>query len=124
MPLSIVGGILAALGIISALLLVLAPLGAFAGAGGLSLWVLFPLFTLVGYAMLATSSRDPAARAPTTIVSAALLLIALAAAVALVAAGGGLVTVAGTASLWYVMMVAGLLGAIGGAVAKRTRASA
>jgi hypothetical protein len=112
------GGLLAALGLLSGLLLVAAPLGLVAAAPGLLPWVLFPLFTLVGGFLLIVGSADPAARAPVRIVAGLLLALALAAAIALTAAGTGLARVepAGTASLWYVLVLGGLAGALGSAV--------
>ncbi|MEP6503367.1 MAG: hypothetical protein ABJD97_08565 [Betaproteobacteria bacterium] len=119
MPVLIVGGILAALGIGAAALLVLAAIGVAGASGGLSLWILFPLFTAVGYFMLVAGDRDPGGRAPTTWVAGALLLLALVAAVVLVGDGAGLVAVTWAAPLWYVMVLAGLAGAIGSAAASR-----
>lgn len=124
MTLFLVGIVLAALGIVAALLLVAAPLGLMAVAPGLSLWVLFPLFTLVGYTLLVIGSRDPAVKAPTAALAAPLPLVSLAAAVGLVASGAGLIRVdssTGSASLWYVLALGGVLGAIGSAVTSRPR---
>lgn len=122
MVLVIVGGILAALGILAGGLLVAAPLGWIAASPGLVLWVLFPLFTLVGYALLAVGSRDPAVKAPTRLLSVPLLLVAVVAAVALVADGAGLLSAAGgTAPLWFVMLFGGVLGIVGAAVSGASR---
>jgi len=122
MLLFIVGGVLAALGLAAAVILVAAAMGWMAGAPGLSLWILFPLFTLAGYALLAVGSRDPAVKAPTRLLAVPLLLVALVAALGLMAGGAGLMQVTGgTAPLWYVLVLAGLLGAIGSAVSARPR---
>lgn len=122
MVLVLVGGILAALGILAGGLLVAAPLGWVAASPGLVLWVLFPLFTLVGYALLAVGSRDPAVKAPTKLLAIPLLLVAVVAAVGLVADGAGLLTVAGgTAPLWFVMLFGGVLGIVGAAVSAPSR---
>jgi hypothetical protein len=112
------GGLLAALGLLSGLLLVAAPLGLVAAAPGVLAWVLFPLFTLAGGFLLVAGSADPAARAPVRVLAALLLVLALAAAIALTAAATGLARVpaAGGASLWYVLVLGGLAGAIGSAV--------
>ncbi|MGN6528260.1 MAG: hypothetical protein ACTHL8_17865 [Burkholderiaceae bacterium] len=117
MPIVFAGGLLAALGLLSGLLLVVAPLGLVATTPGVLPWVLFPLFTLVGGFLLIAGSADPAARAPVRTVAALLLALALVAAIALTAAGTGFARVqpAGTASLWYVLVLAGLVGAIGSA---------
>jgi hypothetical protein len=119
MPVLIVGGILAALGIGAALLMVLAAIGVAGASAGLSLWILFPLFTLVGYFMLVAGDRNPAGRAPTSWVAGALLLLAVVAAIVLVAYGAGLVAVIWAAPLWYVMVLAGVSGAIGSAASNR-----
>jgi hypothetical protein len=120
MLLFITGGVLAALGLLCALLLVAAPLGLGSVSAGWSLWILFPLFTLIGYTLLAIGSRDPAVTMPTRWLAVPLLLVALAAAVGLVAAGAGLLPIAsGSAALWYVLVIGGLLGAVGSAVSGR-----
>jgi hypothetical protein len=119
MPVLIVGAVLAALGIGAALLMVLSAIGVAGASAGLSLWILFPLFTLVGYLMLVAADRDPTSRAHTTWVAGALLLLAVVAAIVLVGYGAGLVAVTWAAPLWYVMVLAGVAGAIGSAAASR-----
>ena len=117
------GGVLAVLGLLCAALLVAVPLGLVAVPASLLPWVLFPLFTLVGYVLLAVGSDDPAARLPTKALSGALLILALVAAVALVAGATGLAHAgAGAgASLWFVLAVGGTLGAVGSAATARRR---
>lgn len=111
----IAGGVLALLGYLSAVVLVAAPMGWMTATPGLTLWVLFPLFTLVGYGLLAVGSRDPAVRAPTRLLGAGLLLLALLAAIGLMASGAGMLQLHGdsSASLWYVLVLAGIVGAVG-----------
>ncbi|WP_374676104.1 hypothetical protein [Ideonella sp.] len=117
MALVIAGGLLAVLGLAAALLLVAAPMGWTAHAPGLSLWVLFPLFSLLGYALLAVGARDPAVRVSTRLLAWPLLGVALVAAMGLVAAGGGVIQLAGSSlSLWYVLVLAGLGGTVGSAI--------
>ena len=123
MPVFIVGGLLAALGVAAALLLLIAPLGVVAASAGASLWILFPLFTLLGYVMMVIGGRDPASRAPTALVSSALLLLCVAAAVVLVVQGAGLVALHGAASVWYVLVLAGIIGSTGSAASTLTRAA-
>lgn len=124
MALVIAGGVLALLGLAAALLLVAAALGFTGAAPGLSLWVLFPLLSVLGYALLVIGSRDPAVRLPTRLLALPMLLVSLVAAVGLVAAGGGLLKLAGSgAALWYVMAFAGLVGVIGSAAAGGSRSS-
>ncbi len=124
MFLVIAGAALALLGLVSAALLVAAPMGWVAAAPGLSLWIFFPLFTLLGYSLLAVGSRDPAVTLPTRLIAVPLLLLAVLAAFALVASGAGLVNVGGgTAALWYVLVLGGLIGAIGSATIGRRSAA-
>ena len=113
---AIAGGLLAALGLVAAALLVAAPLGLVAAAPGLSLWILFPLLTMVGWFLLVVSDLDPLRGTATRFVATPLLVLALLAAVGLVVAGAGFVGVrgvAGTMSLCYVLVIGGVLGATG-----------
>lgn len=122
---AIAGGLLALLGILSGALLAAAPLGLLAAAPGLSLWILFPLLTLLGWFLLVVSDLDPARGFATKAVAAPLFAIALLSVLGLVAAGAGLVAVsgsAGTTPLWYVAIVGGFLGALGTAAYSRRAA--
>jgi hypothetical protein len=119
MPILIVGGVLAALGIGAALLMVLAAIGVAGTSAGLSLWILFPLFSAVGWFMLVAADRDPASRAHTAWVAGALFLLAVLAAIVLVGSGAGWVVVTAPAPLWYVLVLAGVAGAIGSAASSR-----
>jgi hypothetical protein len=113
---AIAGGILALLGLLAGALLVGAPLGLVGVVPGVSLWILFPLLTLIGYLLLVASDVDLQRGTSTKVVAIPLLLIALLAAVGLVAVGAGITSangLAGSAPLWYVMIVGGVLGAIG-----------
>ena len=119
---AIAGGLLAALGVLAGALLVAAPLGLVAAAPGLSLWILFPLLTLVGWLMLVVSDLDPLRGMATKAVAIPLFVLALLAVLGLVAAGAGLVAVsgvAGTMPLWYVAIVGGCLGTLGTAAYSR-----
>ncbi len=119
---AIAGGLLAALGVLAGALLVAAPLGLVAAAPGLSLWILFPLLTLVGWFLLVVSDLDPLRGNATRFVAVPLFVLALLAVLGLVAAGAGLVAVngiAGTTPLWYVAIVGGILGAVGTAAYSR-----
>lgn len=119
---AIAGGLLAALGVLAGALLVAAPLGLVAVAPGLSLWILFPLLTLLGWFLLVVSDLDPLRGNATRFVAVPLFVIALLAVLGLVAAGAGLVAVngiTGTTPLWYVAIVGGLLGAVGTAAYSR-----
>jgi hypothetical protein len=111
---AIAGGLLAALGILAGALLGAAAFGL--AAAGPSLWILFPLLTLVGWFLLVVSDVDPLRGTPTRVVASALLLLALLAAVGLVAAGAGLLAIqgsGGTFALCYLLVLGGVLGATG-----------
>ena len=119
---AIAGGLLAALGVLAGALLVGAPLGLVAAPPGLSLWILFPVLTLLGWFMLVVSGLDPLRGTATRSVAIPLFVLALLAVLGLVAAGAGLVAVnglTGTAPLWYVAVVGGFLGALGTAAYSR-----
>jgi hypothetical protein len=111
---AIAGGLLAALGILAGALLGAAAFGL--AAAGPSLWILFPLLTLVGWLLLVVSDVEPLRGTPTRVVASALLLLALLAAVGLVAAGAGLLAIqgsSGTFALCYLLVLGGVLGATG-----------
>jgi len=121
---AIAGGLLALLGLVSGALLAAAPLGLVAAvaAPGLSLWILFPVLTLLGWFLLVVGDPDPARGLATKVVAIPLFVIALLSVLGLVAAGAGLVAVnglTGTAPLWYVAVVGGFLGALGTAAYSR-----
>jgi len=117
------GALLAGLGLLAAALLVAAPLG-WVAEPGLSLWVLFPLFTLLGYGLLVIGGRDPAARLSTLALALPLLLLAALAAVGLVVGAAGLLPLqGGSAPLWYVLVLGGVIGAIGSAASRRADAA-
>lgn len=119
---AIAGGLLAALGILAGALLAAAPFGLVAAAPGVSLWILFPLLTMVGWFMLVVSDLDPLRGTATRWVAMPLLVLALLAAVGLVVGGAGLVAIqgmTGTLSLCYVLVVGGVLGATGTAAYSR-----
>ena len=113
---AIAGGLLALLGLVSAALLAAAPLGLAGGAPGLSLWILFPVLTLLGWFLLVVSDANPARGFATRAVAIPLLVLALLSVLGLVAVGAGLVAVnglVGTSPLWYVAIVGGCLGTLG-----------
>jgi hypothetical protein len=119
---AIAGGLLAALGILAGALLAAAPFGLVAVEPGLSLWILFPLLTMVGWFLLVVSDLDPLRGTATRFVATPLLVLALLAAVGLVVAGAGFVGVrgvAGTMALCYVLVIGGVLGATGTAAYSR-----
>ncbi|MYN01923.1 hypothetical protein GTP41_07390 [Pseudoduganella sp. DS3] len=116
MVLAIVGALLLALGLFSGAALVLSQLGMGGLSASASLWVMFPLFSVTGYLMFATGARVANFRALSFGVSIALLLLALGCAVVLVADATALMALqGGTGALWYVLLIAGVLGATGAA---------
>ena len=119
---AIAGGFLALLGMLSGALLAAAPLGLVAAAPGVSLWILFPVLTLLGWFLLVVSDADPVRGFATKVVAMPLFAIALLSVLGLVAAGAGFVAVnglVGTAPLWYVAVVGGFLGTLGTAAYSR-----
>ena len=121
---AIAGGLLAALGILAGALLGAAAFGL--AAAGPSLWILFPLLTLVGWFLLVVSDVDPLRGTPTRVVASALLLLALLAAVGLVGGGAGLLAIqgsGGTFALCYLLVLGGVLGATGTAAYGRKAGS-
>jgi len=115
----IAGLIILALGIFSGAILLLAPLGLIEATAGLTLWVLFPLFTVGGYLLAASAAPDTALPTLSRATGAVLLLLALVAGVVLVLQGGSLMEArVGGASLWYVLVI-GLLGGASGLAAHR-----
>lgn len=109
----VVGCVLALLGVASAVMLMAGTLGLVTPPEGWSLWVFFPLFTLIGWGLVVMASRDPAVTVPTRLVAWPLLALALVAAVALVGSAAGLMKVDGYAALWYVLVLGGCLGLLG-----------
>lgn len=116
MILAIVGALLLALGLFSGAALVLAQLGVGHISAAASLWVMFPLFSVVGYLLFATGARVGNFRALSFAVSILLLVLALGCAAVLVADATALMALqGGTGALWYVLLIAGVLGASGAA---------
>jgi hypothetical protein len=116
MILAIVGAILLALGLFAGAALVMAQFGIGGLEAGVSLWLMFPLFSVAGYLMFATGARLANFRALSFGVSVAMLVLAVGCAAALVADATSLMALrGGTGALWYVLLVAGVLGASGAA---------
>ena len=116
MVMLLAGALLVAMGLVCGAVLVAAPLGLAAGSAGASLWVLFPLLTLVGYSMSMAGARTAQVQGFSFVVSCILLVLALVAAGGLVLAATSVVAVSGTTlPLWYVLAIAGGLGSIGAA---------
>jgi hypothetical protein len=116
MLLAVFGAVLLVLGLFAGAALVVAPLGLAAWSTGPVLWLLFPVFSVLGYVLFVIGARSASIRWLSLAASCLLLLLALASAAGLVLdAASVLKPVASTVSLWYVFIVAGLVGAVGAA---------
>ena len=114
MVLQIFGVFIMALGLLCGGVLTLAPLGLAPLQAGPVLWALFPLLCITGFVLLAMVGKEAKVHAVTFIVSCLLLLLALAAITGIVFAAISIVTLQGdTLTLWYVLVVAGLMGIAG-----------
>src|ERR1700675_4828007 len=102
--------ILMVLGVASCLILLLAPFDIGPAIPGITTWILFPGFTLVGYILFAVEARTTWVVGASRFAGAALLALALAAAVALFAVGNGLIAAVATLSLWYVLALGAVMG--------------
>jgi hypothetical protein len=115
----IVGALLLVLGLVSGVFLVLSPFGVGPVAPGMTNWILFPGFTIVGYILLAASARLPIISLASRLAGALLLLLAFGAAAALFAIGNALYHATNDAlSLWYVMGLGLGLGVTGFALGR------
>lgn len=110
----VAGLVLLMLGVLSGLILVLAPLGVAGATAGAALWILFPAFTIGGYLLAALPARTPALVWLTRGSGIALMVLALVAAVALVLQAGSIVPSDGSSlGLWYVLAIGLALGSTG-----------
>lgn len=114
------GLLLLVLGILSGTILVLVPLGLTGATAGMTLWILFPVFTIGGFLLAAMPARSAALAWLTRGSGLVLLLLALVAGVALVLQGAGMLESRGdTFSLWYVLAIGLVLGSTGVASYRR-----
>ncbi|APV51175.1 hypothetical protein BWI17_16700 [Betaproteobacteria bacterium GR16-43] len=110
----VAGLILLALGVLSGAYLLLVPFGVVAGEAGLALWVLFPVFSILGYLLAAAPARDSSLPLLTRGAGVVLLLLALLAAVGIVLDSTAILPARGDlASVWYVLVIGLVLGATG-----------
>jgi hypothetical protein len=104
------------MGLFAGGVLVAAPLGLVAGPVDATLWLLFPLLSVLGFSLFVVGARTAHVRGLSMAVSSALLVLALASAAGLLLRAASLVHVESSSlSLWYVLAVAGILGAVGAA---------
>ena len=111
---SFAGLVLMVLGVASGVALVLAPFQVGPAVPGITTWILFPGFTLVGDILFAVEAGTRWVVGASRYAGAALLALALVAAVALFVVGNGMIA-AGVAaiSLWYVLALGMAMGAAG-----------
>jgi hypothetical protein len=120
----VVGALLLILGLVSGIFLVLAPFGIGPASPGVTTWILFPGFTIVGYILLAASARLPVISLASRLAGALLLLLAFGAAAALFAIGNRLFSPPADAlSLWYVMGLGLVFGVTGFAIGRSIAAA-
>lgn len=115
MVLTLAGALLALLGLASALMLLL-------GQGGWMVWLLFPLFTLLGFGLVAVGGRNAADQGRQSLKWLSLALLGLAALAALALFGhasGAMPARSGLTALWYVLVLAGAAGGLGTAALTR-----
>ena len=106
------GIILMLLGVASGLILLLAPFDIGPAIPGITTWILFPGFTLVGYILFAVEARTKWVVGASRVAGGVLLALALVAAIALFAVGNGLIAPSvATLSLWYVLTLGAIMGA-------------
>lgn len=114
MVLLLTGALVVVLGLFCGAVLTLAPLGLLALTPTLALWALFPLLCIVGFVFFAMAGKMAQVRAFTYGVSCLLLLLALTAVAGVALCAASVIQAAGSLlPLWYVLAVAGTLGALG-----------
>lgn len=120
----IAGLFLLGLGLFSGTYLVLVPLGLVGGTAGLTLWILFPAFTIGGYLMAAIPTEKTALPLLSRVTGALLVLLALASAAGLVLQASSVIESRDeTFSLWYVLCLGIVLGAAGLASHRKDKAA-
>lgn len=120
----IVGALFLALGLFSGALLVAAPLGLFSEMSpGLVLWIMFPLLSIMGYILFLVPANSSQIRAVSVATSGLMLLLAVASIGAIIMQAASLFQpTSSTAALWYVFVVAGVIGCAGAASYGRQKA--
>lgn len=121
----VAGLFLLALGLFSGGFLVASALGfAAAAEARMTLWLLFPAFTLGGYLLAALPTTMTFLPLVTRLSAVLLMLLALVCAAGLVLRSAGVLPAGGdNLTLWYVLGVGLVLGAVGLATAAKRQAS-
>lgn len=114
MVLAVFGALIMALGLFCGVVLTLSALGLSPWSATLMRWVLFPLLSVTGFVLLAMAGKSGQVRNFTFAAGCILLALALASVAGIVLASIDVITPAASfAPLWYVLVVAGLLGIAG-----------
>ena len=110
----IAGGLFLVMGLISGLLLALAPLGITPFQPGWVTWVLFPGLSMLGYVFLLLASRSSVVPIITRATGGALLFLAIVATVSIFLLANSMIrSDFSTLPLWYVLGVGLVLGPAG-----------
>jgi hypothetical protein len=110
----VAGGLFLVMGLISGLLLALAPLGVTPYQPGWVTWILFPGLTVLGYTFVLLASRTSVVPIITRATGGALLFLAVVATVSIFLLANSMIrTDFSTLPLWYVLGVGLVLGTAG-----------
>src|SRR5690242_4108593 len=110
----VAGGLFLIMGLISGLLLALAPLGVTPYQPGWVTWFLFPALTVLGYTFVLLASRTSMVPIITRATGGALLLLAVVATVSIFLLANSMIrSDFSTLPLWYVLGVGLVLGPAG-----------
>ncbi|MBI1890493.1 MAG: hypothetical protein HYS18_07605 [Burkholderiales bacterium] len=121
----IVGALFLALGLFSGALLVAAPLGLTTLSPSLILWIMFPVLSVIGYVLFLVPANSSQIRAMSVATSGLMLLLAVTSIGAIILQAAALFEpTASTAALWYVSVIAGIIGCAGAASYTRQKPEA
>ena len=111
---ALIGVVFVVVGMVSGAVLVLEPFGVGSLEAGTALWIMFPVFTGVGYFLMVAGGRSARLGMLSVAVGGGLLLLAAVAGVGLFLRSTGMVEGTGsTESLWYVLVLGSLTGFFG-----------
>jgi hypothetical protein len=123
MLLLIVGAVLVSLGLLCGTVLVGVPLGLVAAEPNQVLALLFPVFTVIGFILCMVGGRNAHIHLISKVATGLLLILALCSAVFIVLSAASIRSVTSTGSLWYVMVVAGVIGTFGAATLSKVKSN-